>query len=74
MRRLAAEEAEVAGGIDDAGAEVMLPDPVCEDPCGQRVSIAGDPLCERESALTLVCIRLQRVGLCDAVQNVEARG
>jgi hypothetical protein len=35
MRGLAAEEAEVAGSIDDAGAKVMLPDTIGEHSGGE---------------------------------------
>src|SRR6185295_13001212 len=43
-------EAEVAGGADEADAEVLLPDAVDDDARGQWVIRAGEPLGEAETA------------------------
>ena len=37
MRRPAAVEAEVVGSVNQAGAEVVMPEPVGDHPAGQRV-------------------------------------
>src|SRR3954468_16937716 len=42
--------AEVAGGADQASAEVALPDPVNQDPGGQRIVRACERAGELESA------------------------
>ena len=40
---------EVVERGDDAASEVMVPDPVHEHTCGQRVPLGGQPLREREA-------------------------
>jgi hypothetical protein len=47
-RRVAARP--VARGANDAGAEIVHPDPVDEDPGGQRIVAAGDGLGQLEAA------------------------
>ena len=44
MRRRRPADAEIVRGLDDALAEVVLPDPVHEDARRQRIGPVGDPL------------------------------
>ena len=70
----AAEEAEVTGRIDDAGAEVVLPDTVGEDSRCEGVFVTGDPLGEGEAALAFVGVEGELVGFGDLIEDGEAGG
>src|SRR5437868_451783 len=43
MRHGAAHDAEIAGGLCEAAAKMPLPEPVGNDPAGERIFGAGEP-------------------------------
>ena len=49
MRRAHAVVAEIAGGADDAAAEMMLPDAVDHDAGGHRIVLRRDPVGEHRA-------------------------
>ena len=49
MRRRFAGDAEVVGGLDEAGAEHFLPEAVDRDAGRQRVALVEEPLREAEA-------------------------
>jgi len=57
MARLATIATEVARGVHDADAEVVLPQPVHDDASGQRVLRVGNPLRERRTAFGVGRVR-----------------
>ena len=73
MRRLAAVEAEVVRRLDQAAAEVIVPQPVDDRPGEQRVVLAGDPLGQFAPAVGVGGIRRQaEIGRC-LVRASDAR-
>ena len=50
MRRAGAVATEVRGGIDEPGAEVMLPDPIDDHPRGQWIVWTGDGTSQGDSS------------------------
>ena len=53
MARLTAVDAEVARRVDDAGAKVIVPEPVGDHACGERIGRRGDPIGERPATVSL---------------------
>ena len=49
----AAVESEVVGGLDDARAEVVMPEPVDDDPGEERVRRMRQPLGQHPAAIGL---------------------
>ena len=70
VRRLAAHEAEVARGVDEAGAEVVMPQAIREHAGGDGV-VLGDPLGQGHAAFAFARVGLQGVRLGDEVQHGE---
>ena len=46
MRGRTAEGSEIGGTGGQGFAEMVLPDAVDDDACGQRVRLVGEPFCE----------------------------
>ena len=66
MRRRSAIAAEIARRVDDAGAKVVLPEPVHQDARRQRVVRANDPPRQSKAALGLA-----QAGLAAASASFE---
>ena len=70
VRRRAAEEAEVARGVDDPGTEVVLPHAVGEDAGREWVALGRDPARERQAPFALGRVGWQRVPRQRARENL----
>ena len=57
MTRSSAVEAKIVGRIDDARAEMIMPDAVDDHACEERIVFTCDPLCQLLTTLRLRCIR-----------------
>ena len=58
---LRALHTEVILGFDDAFAEVTLPNPIDQDPRGERMIRLGEPARERQAATGFFCIGPRRL-------------
>ena len=70
---LATEEAEVARGVHEAGAEMVMPQAVSEHAGGDGV-VLGDPIRQRDAAFTFRGVGLQFIFGGDLVEHAEAGG
>src|SRR5436190_21805611 len=69
MRGKLAHSAEVAGGIDEAATEVILPNAVDDGPPGERVFLVGNPLGEGGTAVSFFVIRRKCEARVHATDN-----
>src|SRR4051812_45077266 len=61
MTRPLAVLAEIIRGLDQTGAEMVLPDPVDRDACRERVLRVGDPAGERRARSGAVSRQLRQI-------------
>src|SRR5262249_25605352 len=54
MRRLRAHVAEIVRRIDDAAAEMIVPNPIDDGAPGERIPRIADPKCQGDAAAALV--------------------
>ena len=74
MCGLAAKKPEVAGSIDNAGAEVMLPEAIGKHSGGKWIVSARDPFRQGQAALTFIGVGLEFIGFGDLIEDGETGG
>jgi hypothetical protein len=68
MRGTCSIDSEVAGRLNKAGAEVIMPEAIDDDTRGQRICGIGDPVSEGQTPLLFGCIGGEGEGLADLFQ------